>query len=283
MQQIGRGVYAETGYRGCNVGFVVTSEGVILINTPMVPSEARRWRDEIARTTDREIIYIINTDYHPECTVGNHVFGAPVIAHELAWEKVDSYGSSFRRRLVGAFEGEPEIAAELERVRIVIPRVTFTDEMTLYKGDTVLELVHVGAHTPASIMVYVPKESVLFAGDVVVNGVHPVMEEANSKEWLNALTYIRRPWVKADIIVPGEGEICGKEATQKLSQYIRRLRAKVRGAYSTGHRRSATVALAVERMIDFFPMADDEEKEARQRLKANAGQVYKEIQAGQEE
>jgi cyclase len=283
MQQIGRGVYAETGYRGCNVGFVVTSEGVILINTPIVPSEAHRWRDEIARVTDREIVYIINTDYHPECIVGNHVFGAPVIAHELAWEKVDGYGSPFRRRLVGAFEGEPKIAAELESVRIVTPRVTFTDEMTLYKGDTVLELVHVGAHTPASIMVYVPKESVLFAGDVVVNGVHPVMEEANSKEWLNTLTYIRRPWVKADIIVPGEGEICGKEATQKLSQYIRRLRAKVRGAYSTGHRRSATVALAVERMIDFFPMADDEEKEAKQRLKANARQVYKEIQASEEE
>lgn len=283
MQQIGRNTYAETDYRGCNVGFVVTDEGVILINTPIVPSQARQWRDEIAKVTDREIIYVINTDYHPECMVGNHVFGAPVIAHELAWEKMDGYGSSFRRRLTGAFENEPAIAAELENVRIVTPQITLTDELTLYKGETVLRLIHIGAHTPASIIVYIPEESVLFAGGVVVNGVHPVMEEANSKEWLNTLTYIRRPWVKADIIVPGEGEICDKEATQKLSKYIRRLRAKVRGAYSTGHSKTETVALVVDRMIDFFPVSDDKEEEAKQRLKANAERVYREIKTRREE
>ena len=65
MQQIGRGIYAETGYRGGNVGFVVTGEGVILINTPMIPHEARDWRDEIAGVTDQEVIFIITQTITP--------------------------------------------------------------------------------------------------------------------------------------------------------------------------------------------------------------------------
>jgi len=278
MQQIGRDIYVETGYRKGNVGFVVTGEGVILINTPMVPLEARQWREKIAGVTDQEVIYTINTDYHPECIVGNHVFGAPVIAHELAWKKMKGYGDSFRQQLVDAFKSEPKVAAELKRLSIVTPQITLTDRMDLHKGNKVLKLTHVGGHTPASIIVHIPGDGVLFAGDVVVNGVHPFMREANSKEWLDALTYIRRPWVRAEIIVPGEGEICDKEATRKLSKYIRRLRARVRGLYSTGHSRGEAVA-SVADMIVFFPVAHEEEGGARQRLKANAERVYEEMKA----
>ncbi len=282
MQRIGPGIYAETHYRGGNVGFVVTEEGVILINTPLSPVDARRWREQIAAVTDQPVIYVINTDYHPECVVGNHVFAAPVIAHELAWKKMKSYGDSFRRQVANDFEEEPEVAAELGRLPIIVPQMTFTDNLDLHKGDKVLKLIHVGAHTPASILVSIPGDGVLFAGDVVVNGVHPVMEEADSKEWLNALTYIRRPWVKADIIVPGEGEICDREVTNELSKYIRRLRARMRGRYATGHSRSEAVASVAE-MVDFFPVADGQEGEDRKRLKANAEQVYSEMRDSGEE
>ena len=278
MQRIGRGIYVETGYRGGNVGFVVTGEGVIMIDTPLLPLEARQWRDEIAGVTDQEVIYIINTDYHPDCVVGNHVFGARVIAHELVWTKMRSYRDPFRHRLIDAFKSEPEVAASLKGLKFVTPQITLADRMVLHKGNKELRLIHVGGHTPASIIVHIPGDGVLFAGDVVVNGVHPIMGEANSKEWLNALTYIRRPWVKAEIIVPGEGEICGKEVTEELSRYIRRLRARMRGAYSTGHSRSEAVASVAE-MIDFFPVADGEEGEAKQRFKANAEQVYGEMKA----
>lgn len=276
MQQIGEGIYVETDYRGGNVGFVVTGEGVILINTPMIPHEARHWRDEIARVTEQKIIYIINTDYHPECVLGNRVFQAPVIAHELAWRRMRSYGDSFRQRLVDSFRDEPEIAAQFKGLRITLPRITLTQRMNLHKGSKELRLIHVGGHTPASIIVHIPTDGVLFTGDIVVNDMHPIMHEADSKEWLDALTYIRRPWVKADIIVPGEGEICDKAITKKLSTYIRRLRAKVRGAYWTGQSRAQLLSSVAE-LLDFFPTTDKEE--AKRRWKDNVERVYEEIKA----
>ena len=193
-----------------------------------------------------------------------------------------SYGDSFRQRLVDTFKDQPKVAAALRRLKVILPQITLTDRMNLHKGDKVLRLIYVGGHTPASIIVHIPGDGVLFAGDVVVNGVHPLMAEANSKEWLGALTYIRRPWVKAEIIVPSEDDICGKEATEQLSHYIRRLRAKIRGMYTTGHTRAQAVA-AVADMIDFFPLAEDEEREAKQRLKTNAERVYEEMKARGEE
>ena len=48
MQKITDNVYVETGYNGCNVSFVVTGEGVVMVDSPMVPAEAARWRDTIA-------------------------------------------------------------------------------------------------------------------------------------------------------------------------------------------------------------------------------------------
>jgi cyclase len=279
MRQIGQGIYVHTGYRGGNVGCVITGEGVILINTPIVPHEARQWRDEIAKVTDQKVIYIINTDYHPECIVGNQVFAAPVIAHEQTWRKMKTYGEAFRQRLMDLFKAEPKVAAELKSLNIVTPRITLTDRMTIHKGDKVLKLIHVGGHTPASIIVHIPEDGVLFAGDIVVNGMHPVMDEANSKEWLEALIYIRRPWMKVDIIVPGEGEICDKEATKSLSTYIRRLRARIRASYLAGQSKSEAIA-SVADMVNFFAMADQEK--ARQRLRANAEQVYEEMKAARE-
>jgi hypothetical protein len=43
MQQITNNIYVETGFKGCNTSFVVTSEGVVIIDTPMVPEEAKKW------------------------------------------------------------------------------------------------------------------------------------------------------------------------------------------------------------------------------------------------
>jgi len=190
MQQITQDVYAETNVRGANVGFVVTGEGVVLIDSPMIPSDARWWREQIAEITDQEIIYLINTDHHRGHILGNQYLTPAVIAHELAWKEMKSYGESFRNRLINLFkDSEPQVAAEFENLEIILPRVTFTSRMTLYKGGKTIQLIHVGGHTPATSLVHVVEDGVLFTGDIVVNDRHPFMGHGSSKEWLNALTF----------------------------------------------------------------------------------------------
>ena len=59
IEKLSENVYAETGVRGCNHSFVSTTEGVVMIDTPQIPTDSVKWRDEIAKFGP--VRYIINT------------------------------------------------------------------------------------------------------------------------------------------------------------------------------------------------------------------------------
>ena len=81
MEQITANVYVETQKRGSNPGFVVTSRGVIMIDAPVDPGDAKAWTKEIARRG--KLLYLINTEHHLDHWVCNSLFDVDVISHEL--------------------------------------------------------------------------------------------------------------------------------------------------------------------------------------------------------
>ncbi|HZY43589.1 MAG TPA: MBL fold metallo-hydrolase, partial [Anaerolineae bacterium] len=70
MEKLSPHVYVESGYRGCTVGAIVTPEGVICIDTPLLPADARHWRGQLAQLTDKPIRYVIFTDGHRDRVIG---------------------------------------------------------------------------------------------------------------------------------------------------------------------------------------------------------------------
>src|SRR4030043_68315 len=86
MEKITEHVYAETTFRGCNSSFVVTAEGVVVIDTPMVPSEAKKWREEIEKYGP--IKYVINNEPHNDHVAGNCWMGGTLVAHEGTREEI---------------------------------------------------------------------------------------------------------------------------------------------------------------------------------------------------
>src|SRR5256714_12414656 len=81
MRQLTKNVFVETGIRGCNHGFVTTSDGIVMIDSPHKPSDALKLKAEIARRGGR-LRYIINTEPHGDHWAGNAFFDAPLVAHE---------------------------------------------------------------------------------------------------------------------------------------------------------------------------------------------------------
>jgi len=80
MQQLTSKVFINTQVKGCNFGFVTTSDGVVMIDSPHKPSDAMRLKAEIAKYG--QLRYIINTEPHGDHWTGNAYFDVPVIAHE---------------------------------------------------------------------------------------------------------------------------------------------------------------------------------------------------------
>lgn len=279
IREIAPRVFVETEYHGANVAFIVTGEGVVLIDSPMLPNEARAWWGEILERTDEDIIYIVNTDHHRAHVIGNQFFpSATVIAHEHAWKEMKSYGDSFRTRLINMYRDRiPEAVEEWkENLEIIKPEVTFTGRTILFKGDKEIHLIPVGGHTPATTVVLLPEEKLLFAGDVVVTNRPPFLSQGNTKEWLEALTYLRK--LNYDVLIPGHGELTGKEATEKMSEYLRMVRRRVRSAYRSGLSKADT-ARSLSHLIRFWPIPPFEKPKADRRFKSGLGRVWNEMRA----
>jgi cyclase len=279
IREIASDIFVETNFHGANVAYVRTDEGVILIDTPMLPNEARQWRAEIEEKTGQQIIYIINTDHHRAHVIGNQFFPtATVIAHEQAWKEMKSYGDSFRTRLMNMYrERIPEAVAEWkDNLEIIKPRITFTGRTMLFKGDKEIHMIPVGGHTPATTVILFPNDGLLFAGDVVVTNRPPFLSQGNTKEWLDALTYLRR--LQYNVLIPGHGELTGKEATEKMSEYLRMVRRRVRSAYRSGMPKADT-ARSLSHLIRFWPIPPFEKPKADRRFKSGLGRVWNEIRA----
>jgi cyclase len=211
--------------------------------------------------------------------IGNQYFptGA-VIAHERAWKEMKSYGDSFRTRLLNMYRDRMPEAVEVwqQDLEIIKPEVTFTGRTVLYQGGKEIHLLPVGGHTPATTVVYFPQEKLLFAGDVVVTNRPPFLSQGDTKEWLGALTYLRK--LHYDILIPGHGELAGKEATENMSQYLRLVRRKVRSAYRAGLSKGDT-ARSLSHLVRQWPIPPFERPKADRRFKSGLGRVWNEIRA----
>jgi cyclase len=245
----------------------------------MLPDDAHVWLEEIRKRTDQEIRYIINTDHHRGHIIGNQYFPmATVIAHEFAWKNMKSYGDSFRTRLLNLYRNRmPEAAREWkQQLRIIEPEITFSGRTTLYKGDKEIHLIPVGGHTPATTVVYLPADGLLFAGDVVVTDRPPFLSQGDTKEWLGALTYLRK--IRYDVLIPGHGELCGKEATENMSEFLRTVRRQVRSAHKMGLSKAET-ARSLKHLIQLWPIPPFEKPKADRRFKSSLSRVWNEVRA----
>jgi cyclase len=279
IREIGPHVWIETSYLGANVAAVGTGQGVILVDTPMLPNEARAWRGALEKLTDEPIAYILCTDHHRGHILGNQFFPeATVVAHEGAWREIGSYGDSFRIRLLNMYRiRRPDAVQEWEAGLVIVPpEVTFEGRMSLFCGDKEIHMLHVGGHTPATSVVYVPQDGILFTGDAVVTDRPPFLSQGDTKQWLHALTYLRK--LRYEVLVPGHGEPTGKEATERMSEYLRLVRRRVRSAYLHGMGKTET-ARSLTDLLAFWPIPPDEKPKADRRFKSGVGRVWNEMRA----
>ena len=88
MHKLAGNTYIESSFPGITVGAIVTKAGIICIDTPTRPSDARAWREKLAKLATKPILYVINTDHHRDRVLGNQWFEAPVLAHERVGERM---------------------------------------------------------------------------------------------------------------------------------------------------------------------------------------------------
>lgn len=275
MNEIASGVHLQRDAAGGNCALVVSRRGPVLVDTPMLPSAGRQWQMELLDIGLSRIHAIINTDYHPEHFLGNHIFmPTTVFGHEESFKPLEKYDEEMLQELAEPYrDSDPVLASEIQTIPVGRPDISVSDRVTLHLKDRKIQVLYMEGHTPASLGVYLPEERLLFAGDNITNNEHPAAYHSNSLAWLQTLKRIKE--MDIDIIVPGSGEPCGKEVIDPLYEYLAEMRRRILELFKQGASRRECVEKVG--MLDYFPVPKERESEIKLRRRHSVERLYTEI------
>jgi len=189
-----------------NAGFVVTDDGVVVVDALGSPALAKELLAEVRRVTPQPVRHVILTHYHADHIYGLQALkaaGAGIVAHAAAREYLNSDAAA-RRLEASRSELAPWIDAETRLVQA--DRWLDAEETTLVVGGTEIRIRHLGpAHTSEDLAVYVPAAGALFVGDLVFRGRVPFVGQADSRRWIASLD--RLIAFKPSLVVPGHGPV----------------------------------------------------------------------------
>lgn len=216
-----------------NPAFVVTADGVVVIDPGSSVHAGRMVLRQIRKVTDKPVTHVLNTHVHGDHWLGNHAFhdvvpGAQFMAHPLMIE--GARGGQAKRwldlidQLTGGFT---------RGTRPVIPTVPVVEDQSFTAGGVTFRiLAPPKAHSGTDIMIHVVEEGVLFLGDNVMNGRLGGMGDGSFRG--NIAACERAAAVPAKIFVPGHGRTAGKEIVTAYRDYLSILFETARAEYDKG-------------------------------------------------
>lgn len=218
--------------RAGNAGFIITPEGVVVINTTNSPFNARSLLFEIRKRTSEPVRYVINTGASPDVMLGNEAFEdfqPSILSTPQAAQAMHEYKDGFSARV----EANWKIAASMRGVHPLPPTSTFEKEDTLKVGGQEIRLINLGENaSPGDAAVYLPGARVLFLGNVFDNEYIPRIGPANMDQWIETLRKVES-W-RVDVYVPGHGQPAGKGRVQQFRGFLEWLYGKVRSGMQSG-------------------------------------------------
>ena len=228
---VAENVYAfigDTGMRtsanegmNANSGFIVTGAGVIVVDSGPTWQVAEAIHRAITTVTQQPVKIVVNTGDQDHRWLGNGYFkslGAEIIAVRPALADMRERGSAQLDNLRQIL-GNKAVATQP-----VYPDRYFDQSETLHLGDEEIQLLYFhGGHTPGDSVVWLPKKSVLFAGDLVfVDRLLGVFPFSNTQNWLDSFAAMEK--LKPKLIVPGHGKVCDlAQAKHDTGDYLQLL------------------------------------------------------------
>ncbi|MBN1271591.1 MAG: MBL fold metallo-hydrolase [Candidatus Aminicenantes bacterium] len=301
--QLKENLYCIYGLGG-NVLFMVTEEGVLVVDSGSMSAHGRLITEAVQKLTTQPVKYLVLTHYHYDHTGGVSGFSSEIqmIGHaNLAKNLRDNVGPLINRLALPRYEeylqdlekqvkkleeeNSPNLKVmegrlnfyknlyhELKSFKPFEPEISFEKRMTISLGGETVELIYLGPnHTDDGCLVYFPEKKVLHTGDFFINGACPFLDELSGSDidnWINKLHEVHDSW-DAETVVPGHGIICGKERMKYMISLLQELRSGVTEAIQKGW--------TLEQTIEQIELPSFEKLPGNDLLKYDIEAVYKEL------
>ncbi len=237
LVKLADGVYAFIGKRNdANAMVIVTTQGVVLVDTGNNPPETRILQTLVQSVTSQPVRYIVVSQNHGDHVGGIPLFSPPanVIAHERVFKEwttwkpfqVKAWRKRFAERSTALTEASPTDTV-----------LTFHDHMTLHLGGKTIELIYVDdRYNPGDVAVWLPDSGVLHAAFVGYITRHPDIRPDYSHGTTSGMLKQLEALIalKPKIVVPAHGPLGDVTDLQALTDYLLSARQKVRAMMSRG-------------------------------------------------
>ena len=251
LHDLGHGVWAAVATpksgAGANAGFVVGSEGVLVVDTFEDPAAASALLAAIREVTPQPVRYVVNTHYHLDHVAGNGVFaqaGATILAQRnvRTWERVENL----------KFFGDKIMPREKQMVASLgLPTLTYDGDITLYHGDREVDVRLLRGHTGGDSAVIIPDANVVFTGDLFWNHTLPNLIDATTQDQIASNDTFIRDYPQAHF-VPGHGEVGTASDVRAFRDYLAILRQAVVWAQASGKSGDALTATVLQQLKGSF-------------------------------
>lgn len=260
--------YENSGHNN-NLSFIVTGEGVVVVNGGGAYILAKALHDEIKQLTDQPVVLVVNENGQGHAMLGNSYWveqNVPIIAHEDAALEFEARG--FR-----ILEDMQRLNSEkAEGTFLQGPTETFSEDYTIELGAYRIEVRHLGpSHSAGDVVVWLPNQDLVIAGDMAFHErMLPIFEDTYTLEWLETWDNEFEA-LEATYVIPGHGHPTNMDQVRRYTKgYLEYLRGQI------GAHLEAGSGLAEAYYVDQSPYAhlDTFEELATK----NAGRVYEQME-----
>jgi len=228
-----------------NSVFIINDEDVVVVDTNLTLDSARASLGELRKLTNKPVRFVINTHWHDDHTTGNQIYreafpGVEFITHEETREALSTESVANRQNMM---QGAPQVVdqiknamaqgktlfgtalsehekesyqgdlarvqqylADTPKLSRVLPTVTLNGRMALHRGSRTIEIRYLGrGHSRGEVVVYLPRQKVLIAGDLVSPTEPLIGDKSYVADWIATLEKLRE--IPADVVVPGHGPV----------------------------------------------------------------------------
>lgn len=224
--------YENAGHNN-NLSFIITGDGVVVINGGASYGLAKALHDEIRILTDQPVRLVFNENGQGHAMLGNSYWaeqGVMIVAHEDAAAEFEKHGGS-------DLESARRVTKErAEGTSVVLPSETFSDEYIVEMGDYRIEARYLGpAHSPGDIVVWLPAQSLVISGDMAFHErMLPIFADTITADWLETWDNAFEP-LGATYVIPGHGHPTNMDQVRRYTKgYLEYLRAQIRAHIDAG-------------------------------------------------
>jgi glyoxylase-like metal-dependent hydrolase (beta-lactamase superfamily II) len=265
---LGPQTYENDGLNN-NLGFVIGKNGVLVINSGPSVRVATALHAAIGKITKLPVKWVVNVNSQNHNWLGNGFFksnGAHILAHHEADRVMRDMGE------MPLDSSKALLKDKISGTTLTYATEVVGDQHELTLDGITVQLLHFGpAHTPGDMVVWLPRQKIMFAGDIVfTERLLGVLNKGNSAGWVRAFDQMAA--LHPQIVVPGHGHPTGiEQARLDTHDYLTFLRKEIKEALDKGE----SIQDAVDRIDQsrFRRLKNFDEL-----AKRNANQVYLEIE-----